>query len=288
VTRLTAPAGEVEFGKGLPTLLINDHLRVMDQAPIILEELQRGEIGSLLRMAKMGWRQGLPAVDILMAHPELDEVELLPRVARAVQEQVGCFILLDSRSPEALEAALIEMRPYRALINSINAEAEVMATLLPLAAKYDAAIVAIPVGGSHRVPEMVEQRVDEAMIVVQQAAGHGIPPDNVVIDAICLASSVEPDTMQVTLKTLAALEELGFSTILGIGNAGHGMPTPGYIDLAYLLAALPWGLHAALVDPKTPHVVEAALALDFLLNRDPNGKRYIRHYREIKKRTAKD
>ena len=34
-TRLTSPNGELIIGKGFPTVLINDQLRIMDQDPEI-------------------------------------------------------------------------------------------------------------------------------------------------------------------------------------------------------------------------------------------------------------
>jgi hypothetical protein len=62
------------------------------------------------------------------------------------------------------------------------------------------------------------------------------------------------------------------------------MPKQTIIDLTYLLAAVPWGLHAALVDPKTTGLVENVLTVDFLTNRDPYGSHYIANYRA--KRTS--
>jgi 5-methyltetrahydrofolate--homocysteine methyltransferase len=122
-------------------------------------------------------------------------------------------------------------------------------------------------------------------VIVEAAEKHGIPREDIVIDAICLASSAEPGSMQVTLETLSAVrQELGVATILGIGNAGFGMPDQTRIDLAYLLAAVPWGLDAALVDPTTPGLIEGARAIDFLTGKDPFGLRYIQHYRAQQKR----
>jgi hypothetical protein len=89
--------------------------------------------------------------------------------------------------------------------------------------------------------------------------------------------------MQVTLETLKAFhQELNVATTLGIGNAGHGMPTPPLIDLAFLIAAVPWGLDSALVDPQTPFLIEEVRAIDFLTARDPYGLRYIKYYRSKK------
>jgi hypothetical protein len=101
-----------------------------------------------------------------------------------------------------------------------------------------------------------------------------------------MASSAEPGSMQVTLETLRALhDELGVATILGIGNAGFGMPEQTRIDLAYLVAAVPWGLDAALVDPGTPGLVYGVRAIDFLTERDAWGERYLAHYRATQART---
>jgi len=283
MTILTSRTGSIEFGPGLPTLLINDQLRVIDQSPEVLAELQEGRLDRILELARFGHRVGVDAVDILVNHPGLDEVVLLPRIAVAVHDEIGCPVSLDSRNPAALEAALAALRPYKVLINSVSAETASLERLLPLAARYGAAVVGMPIGHIHGMPKTVEGRLAEARVILEAAGRHGIPREDVVIDALCLASSAEPGSMRVTLDTLCALhKELGVATILGIGNAGYGMPDPTRIDLAYLLAAVPWGLDAALVDPATPGLIESARAVDFLVGNDPYGKRYIQHFRAKK------
>jgi 5-methyltetrahydrofolate--homocysteine methyltransferase len=283
MTTLTSRNGTVEFGPGQPTVLINDQLRVMDQAPEVLAELQEGKLDRILELARTGWQADTDAVDILISHPTLDEVALLPKIAAAVHEEIGCPISLDSRDPEALEAALATLRPYKALINSVTAERESLEALLPIAARHGAAIVGMPVGQIHGLPKTVEGRLVEAQVILEAAEQYGIARENIVMDAICLASSAEPNSMMTTLETLRALHnELGVATILGIGNAGFGMPDQTRIDLAYLIASVPWGLDAALVDPATPGLVEATRAIDFLTGNDLYGKRYIQHYRAQK------
>ena len=96
-------------------------------------------------------------------------------------------------------------------------------------------------------PAAMGQRLARAKHKIRQA---GIPfrvPEHeelrerldVVLDAICLASAAEPGSMAVALQTVRAFHErLGVTTILGIGNAGFGMPDPTRIDLDYLIAAV--------------------------------------------------
>lgn len=284
MTTLTSRRGELTFGPGHPVMLINDQLRVMDQTPKVREELSEGRLDTMLELARLGDAIGTHAVDILVNDIDLDEAALLPRIAQAVHEEVGCPISLDSREPAALEAALDALRPYKPLVNSVTAEPESYETLLPIVKKYGAAVVCMPIGETHGLPKTVEGRLAELDTLLAVTDKFGIPRDDLVVDTICLASSAEPESMWVTLETTKAVSRMGLATVLGIGNAGFGMPNQTVIDLAYLVAAVPWGLDAALVDPHTAGLVETVLAVDFLTGRDEWGEGYIAHYRAAQAR----
>lgn len=86
-TRLTSSNSEVWIGENLPTVLINDQLRIMDQDPVIFEQLQKKDVSRLLEIAQGGKAAGLDMVDILIFHQDLEEVELLPRIAYAVKKK---------------------------------------------------------------------------------------------------------------------------------------------------------------------------------------------------------
>jgi len=287
MTTLTSRNGTLEIGSKQPTVLINDKFVVDPTEVSALEDLRAGRLEPWRALARWGREMGTDMVDILINHPDLDEVALLPAAAVAIHDEIGCPVSLDSRNPAALDAALSALRPYKALINSVSAEPDCLESILPLARKHGAAVVGMPIGPRSGVPRTSAGRLAEARTIVEAATRHGIPPEDIVIDALVLASAVEPGSMAVTLETLQALHrELGVATILGIGNAGFGMPEPTRIDLAYLLAALPWGLDAALVDPATPGMVASVRAMDFLTGRDPYGLRYLEHYRRAS-RTAR-
>lgn len=283
-TRLTSPNGEILIGKGYPTVLINDQLRVLDQSPEIFEKLMNNEVGGLIELAKNGFQYGLDMVDILIYHPELDEVELLPRIVHQINKVVGCPIMLDTRNPQALEAALKEIQPFQAVINSVTAEKEMLEVILPIAKKFDAVVVGMPIGDKYGLPKTLPERLYEANVIIEACEGTGISRNRILMDGVVLASAAEPDSFQVTVESLKAYQDqFGVATILGIGNAGFGMPTPTVIDLAFLIGAIPWGLNAALVNPKTKGLIETVRAMDFLVNHDIAGKRYIHWYRKNRK-----
>ncbi len=101
-----------------------------------------------------------------------------------------------------------------------------------------------------------------------------------MIDAVCLPAGVMLDSMRTTLQTIKAIrEELGVPTLLGISNAGHMMPNPRMLDLAYFIASASWGLDVAMIDPYTPHLAWLRPAVDFLMGTDLYAKGYLDHYR---------
>jgi 5-methyltetrahydrofolate--homocysteine methyltransferase len=281
---LTSRNSKIQYGAGFPTLLINDQLTIMDQTPRMLQELKEGKVDLMVEIARWGLVVGMDTVAILIDHPEVDDVEMLPRIAHAIHKEVGCPIGLDSRNPAALAAALEEMQPYKCVVFTVNGEQAVLESMLPVIQRYKAVIAVMPMGHfSNAVPMTVKGRMAEVRYILEVIRGYGIPKEDVVIDAICMAAStLLAESYQVTLGTLKAVrEELGLATQLGVANSGSGMPDPTRIDLAYLLGAMPWGLDAAFINPATVSLMESVTAMDFLTERDPVGRRYLQYWRDL-------
>ena len=278
MTTLIGSRSQVEFGPGRPLLLINDQLRVYDQDESILAALKQGDCVPLVRLAQAGAAAGCQVVDLLLDHHELDEVELLPQAVRAVDAALGCPISIDSRKPAAIDQALAGY-PGKALLNSIVYEPELLDSLLPLVVKYKLAVVAMLLDDV-AIPPTWSERLAIARKILAVTDNAGIPREDVVFDCICLAASAAPNSMQTTLDTLKAIhEELGMTTLLGIGNAGFGMPAQTRLDLLYLAIAASWGLDAALVDFRTENLELYTAGVDFLTGRDPYGAGYIAYHR---------
>jgi 5-methyltetrahydrofolate--homocysteine methyltransferase len=286
MTQLIGTRSSVEFGPGLPLLLINDQLRVYDQSPAIFEALRCGDVAPLVHLAQAGAEKGCQAVDILVDHHQLNEADLLPKVFRAVDRALGCPISIDSRNAAAIERA-VDGYPGKAMLNSVVYETELLEQLLPLVAKYNMAVVSMLVDDVY-IPPTWQERLDVARKILQITDAAGIPRQDIVFDCVCLAAAAAPNSMQVTLDTLKAVhQELGMSTILGIGNAGFGMPDQTKLDMMYLSIAASWGLDAALVDFHTEHLQIFSRAVDFLTARDLYGVNYIALYRKPGERAGR-
>jgi 5-methyltetrahydrofolate--homocysteine methyltransferase len=284
---LSNAAGPIPFGIGAPTLCVNDQCGYECERPPVQAELIEGRLDSLVRLAATGVALGLPVFNVQLMAPEIIHLErrLLPELVEAVYETTGACIAVDSRDPLTVDAAL-GAYPHKALCNSVNGEHENLRTMLPIIARHGAAIGTSLVyeGG---VPQTVQERLMVARRIVEAAEAFGIPRENVLIDAVCLPSSVVPDSMRVTLETLKAVhEELGAPTLLGISNAGHLMPQPRMLDLAFFAAAVSWGLDVAMIDAQTPLLPWITLGLDFLMGTDPYAKAYLAYHRASRRQKA--
>lgn len=281
MTKLTSQNGTLEFGKGFPTMLINDQLHVINKPDSIINPIKEGKIDYFLELARWGKAIGTDMTSILITHPEIDEVEILPKLAKAIIQETELPVGLDTRNPEAIEAALAEIAPYKSIIWTVTAEESVMESLLPIAKKYQAVVTGMPMGFSGSgVPMSVTDRMSAANKIIDYCQEFGIPKEDIVIDAICMpAALLQKDSYKVTLETIKMLSEMDITTQLGVGNASSNMPNREALDLAYLIGAMSWGLDAAMINPGICGLISNVRAMDLLTERDPDSKRYLKYYR---------
>ena len=107
-------------------------------ARIFQEQLRAGDLSAIERDVAAQVEGGADVLDVNMGVPLTDEPDLLARAITLVQELTDLPICIDSSVVEALEAGLAVYQG-RALVNSITAEDDRMALILPLVKKYDAA-----------------------------------------------------------------------------------------------------------------------------------------------------
>lgn len=274
------PGGLIPFGPGHPVLCVNDQCGYLVEKPEVIDELRAGCFDSLIALARAGLERGMPVFDLQLDEPRLaDRIgELYPAALQAVYEATGCCIGVDVRDPALVEQALA-MYPHKAMCNTVTGQWENLEVMLPIIARYGAGIGCALVY-EKGIPQTVAERVAVARRIVEAAEGHGISRQDVIVDAVCLPASVMPDSMRVTLESIRAIrEELGVPVLVGVSNAGFMMPNPRYLDLAYFVSCVAWGLDVAMVDPETPLLDWVGPAMDFLMGSDPRARLYLNRYR---------
>jgi 5-methyltetrahydrofolate--homocysteine methyltransferase len=173
----------------------------------------------------------------------------------------------------------------KALINSTTGEEKMLNAVLPLAAKYHAAVIGVVTDDSG-VPATPEARLAVARKIVQRAADYGMPREDVVIDCLALTVSADSQAGRVTLDTMRLVQaELGVSLSLGASNVSFGLPDRVAINAAYLALGIARGMAAAITDPTVPELATTIRACDLLMGRDEYAMRWIKAYRAAQKKS---
>jgi 5-methyltetrahydrofolate--homocysteine methyltransferase len=284
-TIVTSKDRKVEFGEGLPTVVIGERINPTGKKRLA-EDLCMGKLDVLIQEALFQKEAGADILDVNVAASGVDETTVLPKAVLKVLEVSGLPVCIDSSNPDALGEAL-EVYPYKALVNSVTGQENSLKAVLPLIRKFGASIVGLTMDDSG-IPKTGDERFDVAKRIIEAFQSYGIPKEDIAIDCLCLAEAAEANSAAVTLETLRRVSrELGVATVLGVSNISFGMPDRKIINLSFLSQAISQGLNAAIVDPTIDGVVETILASDFLAGRDSFGRRYLRHYRDKRSKTRK-
>ena len=155
------------------------------------QALLAGNLDYIVDVAIAQVDAGAQILDVNVGYPGVDEVAMLPRVVKKLQEAVDVPLQLDSTNAAALEAAL---RVYngKAAVNSVNGEEKALQTLLPVVKKYGAAVVGLALD-EKGLPKTAAERVAIARRIVDAAERFGIPREDVFIDCLTLTVSAQQD-----------------------------------------------------------------------------------------------
>jgi 5-methyltetrahydrofolate--homocysteine methyltransferase len=177
---------------------------------------------------------------------------------------------------DVIEEAL-KIYPGRALINSISLESEKMEKLLPIAAKYGAMFILLPLSDSG-LPKNVQEKQDIIERVYEKAMELGMAHEDIVVDGLVATIGANPDAAKECYETISYCKEIRkLPTICGLSNISFGLPERSYVNTAFLTMAICKGLTMAIANPSQELLMNAAFASDMLLHRPESDIRYIEH-----------
>lgn len=222
---------------------------------------------------------GAEILDVNVGVPSIDEVKVLPEVVKKLQSVTDVPLQIDSSNPDAIEAAL---RIYngKAIVNSVNGEAESMERVLPVVKKYGAAVVGLTLD-EKGIPSKAADRFDIAKKIMDKAHEYGIPKENVIIDCLTLTVSAQQKEVDETLKAVSMVKrDLGLKTALGVSNISFGLPLRPVINRTFLSMAMECGLDLPIMNPNDEDMMASIYAFHVLKNIDINAADFIKRYGE--------
>jgi 5-methyltetrahydrofolate--homocysteine methyltransferase len=245
---------------------------------LLAEEMKAGDFSRVERDAIAQVEAGAHMLDVNAGIPLADEPAILAKAIQLVQSLTDVPLSIDSSIVEALEAGLAVYQG-KPLVNSVTGEEERLERVLPLVKKYGAAVVAIS-NDETGISEDPDVRFAVAKRIVERAADHGIPREDVIVDPLLMPIGAMATAGHQVFRILARLrDELHVNSTCGGSNVSFGLPNRDGINGTFLAMAAASGLTSAITNPLSAEVKHSVMAADVLLGNDPECGRWIRAFR---------
>ena len=277
-TILSSASREVAIGFDRPFVMIGERINPTGRK-LLAEEMKAGDFSRVEADATAQVAAGAQMLDVNAGIPLADEPALLARAIQLVQAITDVPLSIDSSIVEALEAGLAVYQG-KALVNSVTGEDENLERVLPLVAKYGAAVVAIS-NDETGISEDPDVRYAVAAKIVHRAADHGIAACDVVVDPLVMPIGAMGTAGRQAFRLLRRLrEELGVNTTCGASNVSFGLPNRHVVTGTFLTMAIASGMTSAIMNPLHAEVKTAIMAADVLSGNDRDCAAWIRANRD--------
>ncbi|MDO5520917.1 MAG: homocysteine S-methyltransferase family protein [bacterium] len=254
-------------------MVIGERINPTGKKPL-QAELRAGELDLVLEFAEEQVEAGANILDINMGTNGIDEKEMMVKAIYEVTRVVDVPLCIDSSHIEVIEAAL-RIYPGRALINSISFEKEKFERLLPIAKKYGAMFILLPLSEKGLPKDMGEKKyiIDT---IIARAEEIGLSKQDIIVDALVNTVGANKKAALEALETITYCKKtLGVATACGLSNISFGLPERQFVNSAFLSFAIREGLTMAIANPCQELLMNLAFASDLLLNKEEADIRYI-------------
>jgi 5-methyltetrahydrofolate--homocysteine methyltransferase len=263
-------AGEIwQFGKKFTVIgeRINPTGKKAFQA-----ELREGKLDLMMDFAIQQSAAGAQVLDVNMGLSGINERDMMRKAVCRLVKTISTPLCIDSTDPETVEAAL-RIYPGRALLNSISAEKERLEKVLPIAARYGAMIIALPLT-DNGIPDSAADRMAAVDTIIAEAAKYGYSANDIAVDALIMAVASSPEAAKTALEVIRTCSAKNINTVCGLSNVSFGMPDRQLLNRTFLGLALGNGLTMAIANPLFVEIMAMVKAADALLARDPKMAEY--------------
>ncbi|MBO5055282.1 MAG: homocysteine S-methyltransferase family protein [Lachnospiraceae bacterium] len=281
IRRLTSERKTVSFELDSPFMIVGERINPTGKKKL-QEQLREGNLEMVLDFAEKQEECGAALLDINVGMSGIDEKDMMLKVLEEVTLASSLPLSLDSSHVNVLEAAL-RRYPGRALINSISAESEKLEKLLPIAKKYGAMFILLPLS-DEGLPANIDEKIAIIEKIVQKALALGMTKEDIVVDGLVATIGANPEAAKEVLETIRYCKENGLATICGLSNISFGLPERSFVNTAFLTMAIREGLTMAIANPSQELLVNTAFASDLLMNKEGADIRYIERMQEYQER----
>jgi 5-methyltetrahydrofolate corrinoid/iron sulfur protein methyltransferase len=205
------------------------------------------------RFAKAQVEHGAHILDLNIGPQKKEGIEIMRWLVPAIEEVADVPLSLDTTNLDAIKAGL-SLTKRRAIVNSTSGEPERLERVPPVAAEYNAGLIALMMGKAG-IPLSAEERVTIALEqLVPRAVEVGIAMEDLYLDPLVLTVSgcqeYAPPAVEAVRYVKQGMDPAPMTTC-GLSNVSNRVPheNRSLLNRTYLVMLMAAGLDTAIADP---------------------------------------
>lgn len=256
-------------------ILIGENIHVISK--IVREALIKRDENFVLDLINA--QNKMDYIDLNVGPAKSDLVEVLPWLAKIIQDNSECGISFDTTNSEEMQKGL-EAFSGKSFINSISLDDERIDKIGGLAVEYCSNLIALTLSKANGIPKDADGRLEIAFNVYEKCLEKGIDNEKLFFDPLILPICVDQSQGIEAINTIKMIKESfdpPVKTVIGLSNVSNGCPKDlrPLINRVYSSLAFGAGLDAAIVDAKDDELIRILKMLDMNSPKSPLDKLYV-------------
>ena len=256
-------------------ILIGENIHVISK--IVREALIKRDENFVLDLINA--QNKMDYIDLNVGPAKSDLIEVLPWLAKIIQNNSECGISFDTTNSEEMKKGL-QSFSGKTFINSISLDDERIEKIGGLAVEYGSNLIALTLSKEDGIPKDADGRLEIAFNIYEKCLEKGIDNEKLFFDPLILPICVDQSQGIEAINTIKMIKESfdpPVKTVIGLSNVSNGCPKDlrPLINRVYASLAFGAGLDAAIIDAKDDELIRILKMLEMNSPKSQLDKLYI-------------
>lgn len=256
-------------------ILIGENIHVISK--IVREALIKRDENFVLDLINA--QNKMDYIDLNVGPAKSDLIDVLPWLAKIIQNNSECGISFDTTNSEEMKKGL-QSFSGKTFINSISLDDERIEKIGGLAVEYGSNLIALTLSKENGIPKDADGRLEIAFNIYEKCLEKGIDNEKLFFDPLILPICVDQSQGIEAINTIKMIKESfdpPVKTVIGLSNVSNGCPKDlrPLINRVYASLAFGAGLDAAIIDAKDEELIRILKMLDMNSPKSPLDKLYV-------------
>lgn len=256
-------------------ILIGENIHVISK--IVREALVKRDENFVLDLINA--QNKMDYIDLNVGPAKSDLIDVLPWLAKIIQNNSECGISFDTTNSEEMKKGL-QSFGGKTFINSISLDDERIEKIGGLAVEYGSNLIALTLSKEDGIPKDADGRLEIAFNIYEKCLEKGIDNEKLFFDPLILPICVDQSQGIEAINTIKMIKESfdpPVKTVIGLSNVSNGCPKDlrPLINRVYASLAFGAGLDAAIIDAKDEELIRILKMLDMNSPKSPLDKLYV-------------